>query len=317
MTLNATQAAAIDSYTSLGGSTDTLTLFDTGTYNFVGKFASGMETITLGANGMYDIALAQSTATALDATAVTTQSNTLTINSATTGTLNITGLQANLTATNAAAALNITLVDATSDAVTVAAGTGNLSFSGGNAGDTVTVTGLNGASQTLSSTAASKFDITAGAGAQTITMGAGNDTIVGGAGADVINVGAGTDTIKMTGTGQSFAGASITSGITALTGIDKVTGMAAGDIVDLSGILNTFTGGAGNTIAAATDTTVSLVRGNFVDATSVFTADATGTATLVVYDADGAGLGTALEAILLVGTAGVTGNVAAGVLTLA
>jgi hypothetical protein len=60
-----------------------------------------------------------------------------------------------------------------------------------------------------------------------------------------------------------------------------------------------------------------LVRGNFVDATSVFTTDAAGTATLVVYDADGAGVGTALEAILLVGTAGVSGTAAAGVLTLA
>lgn len=177
---------------------------------------------------------------------------------------------------------------------------------------------LTGTAQADSITGGTGNDTISGlAGNDIVTAGAGNDSVTGGAGADTIDVGAGTDTILMTATGQSFAGASITSGTTALTGIDKVTGMAAGDVVDLSGILATFTGSAGSTIAAATGTTVSLVRGNFVDATSIFTADAAGTATLLVYDADGAGAGTAVEAILLVGTAGVTGTAAAGVLTLA
>lgn len=212
-----------------------LTLFNAGTYNFVGKFASGMETITLGANGIYNIALAQSTATALDATAVTTQSNTLTINSATTGTLNITGLQANLTATNAAATLSVALVNATSDPVTVAAGTGNLSFSGGDAGDTVTVTGLNGASQTLISTAASKFDITAGAGAQTITTGAGNDTITGGAGADVMTGGAGADT---------FAYGTLAT-VLAQTGITLATADTIADFVSGTDLIKTGSAGSG------------------------------------------------------------------------
>ena len=264
LTLNATQAAAIDSYTGLGGSTDALTLFDTGTYTFVGKFASGMETITLGANGIYNIALAQSTATALDATAVTTQSNTLTINSATTGTLNITGLQANLTATGAAAALNITLVDATSNAVTVTAGTGNLSFSGGNAGDTVTVTGLNSASQTLSSTAASKFDITAGAGAQTITTGTGNDTIVGGAGADVMTGGTGADT---------FAYGTLTT-VSAQTGITLATADTIADFVSGTDLIKTGTAGSGTNYAeagAATDfATAQAAADTAMDTTVVY-----------------------------------------------
>lgn len=156
-----------------------------------------------------------------------------------------------------------------------------------------------------------------GAGNDVINGGAGNDTITGGAGADVIDVGAGTDRIIMSAVNQSFAGASIVSGTTVLTGIDRVTGMAAGDVIDLSGIAAGFTGAAVTTIAAATGTNVGLVRGNFVEGTGIFTADAAGTSTLVVYDADAGGAGTAVEAIVLVGVAGLSGTAATGVLTLA
>jgi hypothetical protein len=92
--------------------------------------------------------------------------------------------------------------------------------------------------------------------------------------------------------------------------------MAASDRIDLAGISNTFTGAAGTTIASATGTTVALVRGTFNSGTGVFTTGSTGPDTLFVYDADAVAGGN-LEAIALIGTAGVTGTVTAGILTLA
>lgn len=223
--------------------------------------------------------------------------------------------------TTGALALNVnTSVDASAATGTftfsaAAATTNGISVTGTSSAKVNTITGS--AQADVITGGAGNDVLGGGAGNDTINGGDGNDQITGGAGADTINVGTGVDTILMTATGQTFSGAAIVSGTTALTGIDKVTGMGAGDVISLAGILNTFTGAAGTTIAAATGTTVSLVRGNFVDGTGIFTADAAGTATLVVYDADGAGAGTTLEAILLVGTAGVTGTAATGVLTLA
>lgn len=224
-----------------------------------------------------------------------------------------------LTATGSTGTINATFgnVGNGTNAVTFAAGSGNVTVVGGDAGDTVTVTGLTTASQTFTGSVAN-FDITAGAGAQTIATDVGADTITGGTGADIINVGSGTDTVKVTATGQTFSGSGITSGSTVLTGIDQVTGMAASDIVDLSGLLNTFTGAAGTTLASATGTTVALVRGGFNTGTSVWTDNGVGADTLLVYDADGAGAGTTLEAIVLIGSGAAVagGTAAAGVLTL-
>jgi hypothetical protein len=151
-------------------------------------------------------------------------------------------------------------------------------------------------------------------------VGTGSNLITGAAGADVITFGthaAGVvDGIVYTATGETFAGAAITSGVTVLSTADVVTGMHAGDTISLAGILATYTGAAGTTIASATGTTVALVHGNYVASTGIWTTAAAGTDTLVVYDADGAGAGTAVEAIVLVGSS-VTGTAAAGVITLA
>jgi hypothetical protein len=123
------------------------------------------------------------------------------------------------------------------------------------------------------------------------------------------------DGIVYTATGQTFAGASITSGVTALTGADIVTGLHTGDTISLAGLALGYTGAAATTIAGATGTTVSLVSGSYAAGTGIWTTSATGTDTLVVYDADGVGAGTAVEAIVLVGTHA-TGTVAGGVITL-
>jgi S-layer protein len=162
--------------------------------------------------------------------------------------------------------------------------------------------------------------VVTGAAADVITVGTGANTITPGAGADTIILGAGTAASSIVaaggGTYQAATAATIVSGTTPLTGIDKVTGLQSGDTYSLAGILNTFTGAAGTTIAAATGTTVSLVRGSFATATNIWTTSATGTDTLFVYDIDGAGANTVVEAIALIGVVA-TGTAAAGVLTFA
>ena len=109
--------------------------------------------------------------------------------------------------------------------------------------------------------------------------------------------------------------ATIVSGTTALTGIDKVSGLQIGDTISFAGVVNTLTGATVTTIAGATGDTVSLVRGNFATATNIWTTSSTGTDTLLVYDINGATANDNIEAVALIGVVA-TGTVAAGVLTL-
>ena len=129
----------------------------------------------------------------------------------------------------------------------------------------------------------------------------------------------------MTATGQtsSFAtAATIVSGTTVfgtstVATVDKITNMGVGDIISLAGISNTFTAAAGTTIASASGTTVALVIGS-LSSDNIWTTISTGSDILFVYDADAATGGTAVEAIVLVGSAATVtgGTMAAGVLTL-
>ena len=109
--------------------------------------------------------------------------------------------------------------------------------------------------------------------------------------------------------------ATIVSGVTALTGIDKVSGLQIGDTINLVALSANFAGAAATTIAGAAGIVVSLVRGNFATATNIFTTSATGTDTLMVYDVDAATAATVVEAIALIGVVA-TGTAAAGILTL-
>lgn len=143
------------------------------------------------------------------------------------------------------------------------------------------------------------------------------------AGGDIITFGAHVagvmDGVVLTGAGQTYAAATaatIVSGTTVLTGIDVVKGLHAGDTINVAGVIATIAGASGTTIASAAGIVDALVRGNFDAATSIWTTSATGTDTLFVYDIDGAGAGTAVEAIALIGVVA-TGSAAAGVITLA
>jgi S-layer protein len=159
------------------------------------------------------------------------------------------------------------------------------------------------------------------AGAETITVGTGANTVTPGAGADTVVLGAGTNassSIVMAAAAQTYAAATpgtIVTGVTQLTGIDKVSGLQIGDTISLAGVVNTLTGATVTTIAGATGDAVALVRGNFATATNIFTTSATGTDTLLVYDINGAVANDNVEAIALIGVVA-TGTVAAGVLTL-
>jgi Ca2+-binding RTX toxin-like protein len=109
-------------------------------------------------------------------------------------------------------------------------GTGAVTVTGGNAGDTVTVTGLNTALQTFTAAAAlSQFNITGGAGAQLITgSSTAANTITGGAGADTLTGGAGVDTFVYN--------ANITAGSSDSDGVitDTITNLAITDFIQLN-----------------------------------------------------------------------------------
>ena len=201
-------------------------------------------------------------------------------------------------------------------AATMTGGSGADEFTGGLLVDTITTNG--GADLVIG-----------GAGADIISLGGGNDTVTGGTGGDVINVGSGTDTVVMVGGQHADLGA--TAGaitVLAVTGADVITGMAAGDklrFADTGGAhaftaVHATTAADGVFITAALTTattaanTANLIRGSWVEGTTTgagtFVVDTAGSDTLYVADLDG-GNSTGeidLEAVVLVGTSGVTGN---------
>jgi len=115
-----------------------------------------------------------------------------------------------------------------------AAGGGNNTVTGGTGVDTVKL----GNGNNVITTAAGDDVIVVGTGANTISAGDGNDSITVGAsaGLNTINVGAGTDTVIL-GATQATA-----------TLYTSVTGMAAGDKIDFSGVTTVAT--AGGTLGA-------------------------------------------------------------------
>lgn len=167
------------------------------------------------------------------------------------------GISGSVTATNFIGNVNATFADLTQNAATLNAGTGNVTVIGGNAGDTITTTGLNTNAQTFTEGGASTgiMVVNAGAGAQTITVLA--------AGADSITGGAGNDTINLTGTGAAdhviFAGGTGTAGTVARVGtlgVDTITNFS-GATDELDFAVADFGGAAG-----AVDTNQVIVVAN-------------------------------------------------------
>jgi len=221
-----------------------------------------------------------------------------------------------------------TITGGASSVDTITSGNGDNTIDGKGGADVITVGNGNNHINTAGVAYTGNLHVTAGNGYNVIVGGAGNDIITVGTGGNLITGGAGADTITfgahvagvtdgiiMAAAGNTFSAGAIVSATTDLTGVDLVTGMQAGDTISIAALSATFTGAAGTTIAAATGTTVSLVHGDYVAATGIWTTAAAGHDTLVVYDNNAVGAD-ALEAIVLVGTVA-TGNVAAGIITLA
>ncbi len=169
--------------------------------------------------------------------------------------------------------------------------------------------------------------IVGGAGADTISAGAGSDSVTGGAGADVITVGSGTDRIILAADADSAVttvATNNTATTVTLSGADVITGMAAGDLIRVTGLSYTDVGAnAANTLLAAADTditngivdnTFALIRGSYIQSTAsgtgTFIQNAAGADTLLLIDENGATNGQSYGAVVLVGIAGITGTAA-------
>jgi len=239
---------------------------------------------------------------------------------------------------NATGAKTFNITDAALQSLTVA-GVQNVVLNGaalGTAVGTVDATGLTNSAAlrvALSTSSISSATINTGAGADviaatqladTINSGSGNDNVQGNAGADVINVGTGTDTITQAAASDSGTFTAPATNTISTTTFDKVTGMAATDVLVLiaggysaapsagaadNRMVSTST--AGNTlVGAGANNRVDLIRGTFDSAANTFVGSASGTDTLVVYDSNAAQATTALEAIVLVGFTGTTTTIA-------
>jgi S-layer protein len=209
----------------------------------------------------------------------------------------------NATGTNTLTGASGTYVD------TITAGNGNNSITTGGGADVITAgTGNN--------------TIIAGAGNDTITVGSGTNSITGGAGADTITIKHGAlanvDTIVIAAIGETGAGITA-SGV--LTGVDVVSGLAKSDVINISAIAGTIgsvtheTAFSGAEIAG-TGSTAFLVQGTYAASTGVFTASATGTDSVFMYDNNGSTAGGSMEAVVLVGYHGASAAAANGVVTL-
>ena len=206
---------------------------------------------------------------------------TLTSNILEAGSLTISGAAAvtataileNVDASGSTGALTLTFDDATDNAISLTAGTGNLNLTGGAAGDTITVTGAATAGQVITG-AVSQFNITAGDNAQSITggvandtisAGAGNDTIVASAGNDVVTAGDGDDVFQFTAalfegnsaTTATFAGGNdantlvVTQASVGSTDAD-FRGMTGIQTLTLTGVSTVVLGANANTAGIAT-----------------------------------------------------------------
>jgi hypothetical protein len=166
--------------------------------------------------------------------------------------------------------------------------------------------------------------VVTGSSADVITLGTGANTITAGAGADAVTFGthAGVDTIIQAATGNSGAFATPGANSIATASFDVVSGMHAGDVINLSamytgngltaattGDLSTASATVATTLVGlgTTDNAVYLVRGTYDATAHTFVGSSAGHDTLLVYDGNAAAATTAQEAVVLVGYAATSG----------
>ena len=203
-------------------------------------------------------------------------------------------------------------IDAKNGANTVKVGNGNNDITTGTGADTITAgNGIN--------------VIDAGAGNDIITVGTGYNLITGGAGADTITFGTNAagmvNGLVYTAAGETSSTA-VVSGTTKLTvanGYDIITGIGAGDTIDLTALtVGAFAGTVSTSIITdGTNGDISLVKGNYDLTTGVFTTSSTGTSSILQWDDNGTAAAGNIETIVLVGFNGTATSTVDGLITLA
>jgi hypothetical protein len=142
-------------------------------------------------------------------------------------------LEANLDAAGSSGSLILTYSNVTDNAATLLTGSGNVVVNGGDAGDTVTVTGLNTDNQTFNAQASTaKINITASANNQTITgSNTASDTIDGGAGTDTLSYAGGSNVDVTISSYADQAGSSTGQGTDTFSNIETLVGATGNDIL--------------------------------------------------------------------------------------
>ena len=350
-TYNFASAANLAAATVTGGagtdiiaiSADTITLIDT---NFTATHTL-LEQLTLGGGITATTLAAAATAagiatvnTGVGATTITSTQAALTVNPLAiiagtaltlSGSANYTVTQAGtafdtLVATGSTGTIAATFGNDTGDAIAITAGNGNMTVTGGSAGDVITVTGLLTNGQTFTGSG-SLFNITAtGAGAQTITGGALADTITGGAGIDNLIGNEGNDVFIIVGTAQAVTGGLAIDLINGGAGtadelrLSTAVTIGAADVLSRITLVEKITSDANAGIISLTLTTANLALTAFTsvdlsgdtDATSSNVVDLAngGEVTTITAVTGGAGietitLGAASAAATLIGGGGV------------
>ena len=145
----------------------------------------------------------------------------------------VTKLQANTDAATSSGALNISYGAIDDKEASLTVGTGNVVVSGGVAGDTISVTGLNTDGQSFTGLDAySNLSISAGAGSQLITASnLGNDSIDGGDGSDTLSYAGGNSADVTIASYSTQSGGSLGQGKDQFISIENLVGTSGSDIL--------------------------------------------------------------------------------------
>ena len=210
--INASALSGTLTVTTGNNSTDNDISIATGTANTTISANGSGDTIAVNADGMLD-----NTTLDINGSAAFTVSN----------------LEANTDAAGSSGSLTLTYANVTDNVATLLTGTGNVLVSGGDNGDTITVTGLSTNIQTFNAQAStSNFNITAGANNQTITgSNTGSDTIDGGAGSDTLSYAGGSAVDVTLSSYSTYSGGSTGQGTDTFSAIESLVGSSGTDIL--------------------------------------------------------------------------------------
>lgn len=191
-----------------------------------------------------------------------------------------------INATLGGKANSITATVATQAAMTITAGDGANTINVSGTSGVATITLGNGGTSLAAQT------VTTGSGADVVSVGSGVNTINAGAGADRITFAAdgataNVDTVVIGAANHTGVNAATSTSLSiSTTSFDIVTGLTKGDKVDVAAVNNGVTYAAATNLAGGGNDTIVLAKGTFDAVAKTFTYSASGTDTLVTFDAD-------------------------------